>query len=189
MHIESKIKLFFLLASLCLLLILACKNLNEFSNRSITKQIDTAPEFNIIFYDSYKNSFKSSIHEFISSQNKPTILNFWASDCFPCRIEMKELQLFFEQKKMDALIIGIDVGSQSSLGTKNGAKDLIKEFNLTYPLGYSEKKDLLENYGIIAIPSTVWILPNKKLYLKWTGILNKDTLSKITTEMIKNMNN
>ena len=42
---------------------------------------------------------------------------------------------------MEALIIGIDVGSQSNLGTKNGAKDLIKELNLTYLLGYSEKKD------------------------------------------------
>tara|TARA_B100001245_G_C22600492_1_gene297453 strand:- start:102 stop:410 length:309 start_codon:yes stop_codon:yes gene_type:complete len=102
---------------------------------------------------------------------------------------MKDFQLFFEQNKLETLIIGIDVGSQSNLGTKNGAKDLIKELNLTYPLGYSEKKDLLENYGIIALPSTVWILPNKKLYLKWTGILNKDTLSKITKDLIKNTHN
>ena len=66
---------------------------------------------------------------------------------------------------------------------------MIKELNLTYPLGYSKKQDLLENYGIIALPSTIWILPNKKLYLKWTGILNKETLNKITRELIKNTNN
>ena len=190
MYITSKIKLFSFLLFILLLLILGCKYLNEFPLRSInTPKIDTAPEFNITFYNSDKNSFKYSIHKFISSQNKPVILNFWASNCFPCREEMQELQLFFEQKELKALIIGIDVGSQTSLGTKNGAKSLIRELMLTYPLGYSEEKDLLENYGIIAIPSTVWILPNKKLYLKWTGILNQDTLNKITTELIKNTNN
>ena len=172
---QSKIFFFFLLFIFCFL---SCKN-----------PIDTAPEFDIIFYTSSENTSQSSIHKFISSQNKPTIINFWASNCFPCRTEMKELQLFFEEKKFETLIIGIDVGSQSKLGTKKGAEKLIKELNLTYPLGYSKKQDLLENYGIIALPSTIWILPNKKLYLKWTGILNKETLNKITRELIKNTNN
>ena len=175
MYIQSKIIFLWFLFVFCFL---SCKN-----------PIDTAPEFDIVFYSPYENSSESSIHKFISSQNQPIILNFWASNCFPCRSEMKDFQLFFEQNKLETLIIGIDVGSQSNLGTKNGAKDLIKELNLTYPLGYSEKKDLLENYGIIALPSTVWILPNKKLYLKWTGILNKDTLSKITKDLIKNTHN
>jgi len=172
---QSKIIFLWFLFVFCFL---SCKN-----------PIDTAPEFDIVFYTSYGNSTESSIHKVISSQNKPIILNFWASNCFPCRAEMKDFQLFFEQSELETLIIGIDVGNQSNLGTKNGAKDLIKELNLTYPLGYSEKKDLLENYGIIALPSTVWILPNKKLYLKWTGILNKNTLNKITKDLIKNTNN
>ena len=175
MYIQSKIIFLWFLFVFCFL---SCKN-----------PIDTAPEFDIVFYTSYGNSTESSIHKVISSQNKPIILNFWASNCFPCRAEMKDFQLFFEQSELETLIIGIDVGNQSNLGTKNGAKDLIKELNLTYPLGYSEKKDLLENYGIIALPSTVWILPNKKLYLKWTGILNKNTLNKITRDLIKNTNN
>jgi thiol-disulfide isomerase/thioredoxin len=60
----------------------------------------------------------------------PLVLNFWASNCAPCRSEMPALQAFHQKYGDRVPLIGIDY-----LDVLPGAAlDLVKKTGVTYPL-------------------------------------------------------
>lgn len=66
----------------------------------------------------------------LGSLEGPLVLNFWASNCGPCREEMPALQEFHERYGDRVPVIGIDY-----LDTIPGlAMELVKETGATYPL-------------------------------------------------------
>ena len=50
-------------------------------------------------------------------RGKPMVLNSWAGLCPPCRAEMPQFQVFYEEFKDDIQLIGIDIGVFTSLGS------------------------------------------------------------------------
>lgn len=68
----------------------------------------------------------------------PAILNFWSSNCGPCRKEMPALAAFAKQYAGQVTVFGIDF-----LDTYPGAGlDLAKQSGVTYPLLADECGDL-----------------------------------------------
>jgi thiol-disulfide isomerase/thioredoxin len=66
----------------------------------------------------------------LSTLQGPLILNFWASNCIPCRKEMPALQSFHEKYGDRVPLIGIDF-----LDALPGAAfDLVKQTGARYPL-------------------------------------------------------
>ncbi|MEX2431042.1 MAG: TlpA disulfide reductase family protein, partial [Dehalococcoidia bacterium] len=71
----------------------------------------------------------------VLAQGKPVVLNFWAALCAPCRAEMPDLQRVHEQRQDEVSILGIDVGPQFSLGTREQGRKLLDELGVRYPAG------------------------------------------------------
>ncbi|MDI3311016.1 MAG: TlpA disulfide reductase family protein [Thermoanaerobacterium sp.] len=47
-------------------------------------------------------------------KGKKVILNFWATTCPYCKIEMPELNKFYQNNKNDAVLLAIDIGEDKS---------------------------------------------------------------------------
>ena len=54
----------------------------------------------------FRDGNLASLH----GRGKPMVLNFWAGLCPPCRAEMPQFQLFYEEFKDDIQLLGIDIG-------------------------------------------------------------------------------
>ena len=115
---------------------------------------------------------------------RPIVLNFWAGLCPPCRAEMPDLQVFYEEFKDRVLLLGIDLGQFTGLGNEEEAKELLEELGVSYPAGSTEDASVIPDYRVLGMPSTVFIDGNGEIFTNWTGALNEKVLREKTLEML-----
>ena len=115
---------------------------------------------------------------------QPVVLNFWAAECPPCRAELPEFQEFHEEYGERLLVLGIDLGQFTNQGTPEQGRELLAELDVHIPAGYTEDSDILPKYGVLGLPTTVFINADGSIHDKWTGALNKQTLIDKAEEML-----
>ena len=115
---------------------------------------------------------------------KPIVINFWAGLCPPCRAEMPDLQEFNQKFQDRTLLVGVDLGQFTGLGTKQDARDLLAELEVTYPAGSTSDPDVIRDYKVLGMPTTIFIDRDGKIFNKWTGALNGAFLEEKTLEML-----
>ena len=118
------------------------------------------------------------------AQRKPIILNFWAGLCPPCRIEMPDLQGVHEEYRDRVLLLGIDVGPFTGLGSREDGRGLLEELRVTYPNGTTFDSEVLIAYSVLGMPTTVFITPTGVIVEKWIGLLNKDKMTELVKELL-----
>lgn len=82
------------------------------------------------------------------------VVNFWATWCIPCRLEMPSLQKLHERhtgEDLRVLGFSVDVASQASV------RAFLEEREVTYPVGRASDADRRAFGGIPGIPSTFLI--------------------------------
>ncbi len=119
-----------------------------------------------------------------SLQGRPVVLNFWAGLCPPCRAEMPDLQQFHQEYQDKALLVGVDVGQFTMLGGEPEARALLESLSITYPTGFTGDREIMKKYGVVTMPTTVFITPEGEVFRKWSGVLGLETLAEITDEML-----
>ncbi len=115
--------------------------------------IKKVPDFSL-------NSLKGDVYNVRSLEGKVVLLNFWATWCGPCRMEIPELNEMQEKYGKDNFVIlGI-----STSDTKKALRDFTNLYKVDYPLLYGAPKEIdriLREYGgIYALPTSILI--NKK---------------------------
>lgn len=86
------------------------------------------------------------------SGGQPVVLNFWASWCGPCRVEMPDLQRAAMKYNGRAAIIGVNQGEDPATVTDFG-----NEFAITYPLLVDQDNDVNRTYNVNSLPTTIFI--------------------------------
>ena len=115
---------------------------------------------------------------------KPIVINFWAGLCPPCRAEMPDLQEFNQKFQDRTLLVGVDLGQFTGLGTEQDARNLLAELEVTYPAGSTSDPDVIRDYKVLGMPTTFFIDMDGKIFNKWTGALNGAVLEEKTLEML-----
>jgi len=148
--------------------------------------LEVAPDFEFVLYEQsdHLRTHKQMFLDF-KETDKPIILNFWAVQCPPCWSEMPDLQDFHEAYEDKIAILGLDVGRFTNLGGTENPKKLLDRLNVTYSTGYPSDGNVVIEYGIVGMPTTVFITSTGKIFRKWTGTLNKDDLASVTNEMLQ----
>ena len=121
---------------------------------------------------------------FADLRGKPIALNFWAGLCPPCRAEMPDMQDFYDENHQAILLVGIDVGPYFGLGDSNDAKALLERLAIEYPTGSTPQSSIVKDYGVLTMPTTIFITPQGQIFRKWSGPINKEKLVELTQEML-----
>jgi thiol-disulfide isomerase/thioredoxin len=121
----------------------------------------------------------------VLAQGKPVVLNFWAGLCPPCRLEMPDLQAVNDEFGDQIVLLGLDVGPFTSLGSSDEGKALIQELGVTYPAGTTSDAQVVREYQITGMPSTFFIAPNGEVVRKWTGLLTEAKLTELVEELLE----
>ena len=87
-------------------------------------------------------------------EGQPVILNFWATWCAPCRIEMPELQATHEKYKDDGLVILALNQDESPETVRSFFYD---QLGLTFTPVLDVDQLVAEQYGVFNYPSTFFI--------------------------------
>ena len=118
-------------------------------------------------------------------RGQPVALNFWAGLCPPCRAEMPEFQEFQDNFAGRVTLIGVDLGQFMNLGSQEDAQNLLADLGVTYPAGYTADDQVLQNYRVLGLPTTVFITAEGQIHRKWDGVLNLEKLTEIAEEMLE----
>jgi thiol-disulfide isomerase/thioredoxin len=112
------------------------------------------------------------------------VLNFWAGLCPPCRAEIPDFQRFHEEFGDRIILFGVDAGPFTGLGSNNNGRELIEELGVSYPAGSTTDANIIREYRVLSMPSTIFITSDGKIFRNWGGILDEAKLIEITEEML-----
>ncbi len=108
-------------------------------------------------------------------KGKVVVLNFWASWCAPCKEELPLLEQQWEQAQaqgQDVVVVGIDFEEASS-----DAANFLQLYHITYPIGLDADGSVASNYGITALPQTIFINRQGTVVKRVAGELTAQVLS------------
>ena len=117
---------------------------------------DLAPEINVIDMDGKKRTL-------VDLKGKFVLVNFWATWCNPCKVEMPLLEKLHQTLKSDKFtVIGLHVGP----GPEN-----IEEFKKLMPISFPiyVDMDLEVDWGVPGLPTTFLLNPEGRLIYRAVG--------------------
>ena len=132
------------------------------------EEIPLAPDFTVEDLDG--NKYKLS-----DFRGKPVIVNFWASWCGPCKMEMPDFEELYKEygDKINFLMVNMTDGNQE---TKYKASKHISDNGYTFPVYYDTETEAAYAYGVSSIPATYFIDSEGYPVVYGVGALDKETL-------------
>lgn len=102
-------------------------------------------------------------------RGKNVIINFWATWCGPCRLEMPTFQKTYSRFGEDIKIVGINDGESLAEITQ-----FINEFGLTFDIGIDKTGEVKEDYFVIGLPSTYFLDNEGKVVAIHIGAMTQE---------------
>lgn len=103
---------------------------------------------------------------------KPTVVNFFAAWCAPCKRELPALRAAAIANP-DVTFLGVD--HQDS---REDAIEMLDQFAVPYPAGYDPQGDVAARYGVRGLPATVFIDADGRIIDFQQGELSVSELQK-----------
>ena len=102
-----------------------------------------------------------------SYQGKWVVVNYWATWCPPCIIEMPELQAFHDRHAAadDAIVLGIN----TELIGKQQLQQFLDDYFISYPIFVSKPTQQSELGLIPGLPTTFLVTPQGKVVARQVG--------------------
>ena len=108
---------------------------------------------------------------------KPIVLNFWASWCGPCQMEMPDFNEKYLEvgEEVQFLIINMTDGSRETVET---ASAFIAEQGYSFPVFYDTDMDAAAVYSVYSLPTTYFIDVEGYTIARATGAISAETLQR-----------
>ncbi|MBN1202255.1 MAG: redoxin domain-containing protein [Anaerolineae bacterium] len=134
---------------------------------------DLAPDFSTV-------TDKGEAIALSELRGQVVLLNFWATWCGPCRVEMPAFQAQFEQQ---------GAGDFTILAVNNAesAEDVMRfreELDLTFPLALDQTGTIQTLYGVFSYPSTLLLDQNGVIVARHFGVLTDDQIDKLVDQAL-----
>jgi thiol-disulfide isomerase/thioredoxin len=110
-------------------------------------------------------------------RGQPVLLNFWATWCGPCRLEMPEI-VNVATANPDLVVLTINVQE-----TIEQIQPFAEEFQMTLPVARYTDGTLRTLYAVRGMPTSVFIDREGKIFTIWTGILTRKVLADLLAGM------
>lgn len=135
-------------------------------------------------YNFYLNDLDGNIVDLESFRGQPVILNFWATWCAPCRVEMPALQAAYEAHQDDGLVI-LAVNDEE---TYQEVADFFAELGLTFTPLLDAEGEISRLYNVFNFPSSYFIDGTGRITAVHRGLLTDEQIETYLAATISSAN-
>lgn len=140
------------------------------SEESTENQLTQAPNFTV--YDLEGNEINLS--DFFG---KPIIVNFWASWCGPCKMEMPDFDEAYQTYGNDISFLMVNM-TDGSRETVEIASSFIEESGYTFPVYFDTNYSAAITYSVSSLPTTYFMDAEGNLIAHARGAIDGATLQR-----------
>jgi peroxiredoxin len=108
----------------------------------------------------------------------PVIINFWATWCTPCLVEMPMLQKRFDSYQPDLYVLAVNSGESKTIVNK-----YIEENDLTIPALLDPTRSVVKMYNVRAYPTTYFIDRQGIIQAIYVGVLSEKLLDRYLSKI------
>lgn len=138
------------------------------ANQDSSNQKKMAPDFSVI--DAQGNTVKLS-----DLAGKPVVLNFWASWCPPCKGEMPEFDMVYQELGDEVQFMMVDLTDGQRETVETAAK-YIEDQGYALPIFFDTQLEAAYQYNVQSIPKTYFIDKDGYLVAGAQGAIDEEAL-------------
>lgn len=106
-----------------------------------------------------------------SLKGKKVAINFWASWCGPCHMEMPDLVRFADENQDDFIVVAINVAE-----TLKEVEPFVEAYGIEFPVLLDRTGELTQQYQVIGLPTTIFLHSDGTIASKHVGVLTSNQL-------------
>ena len=136
-----------------------------------------APEFTL-------QSLDGEMVRLSQFNGQPVLINFWATWCPPCRLEMPDLVRAYEAHRAEGFVIlGVNLTFQDSVDDVHA---FVEEFKMTFPVLLDESGDVTnEVYRLRGLPLTVFVDRDGVIVRVHVGAMTGQQIDEFVAEIME----
>ncbi|MHB9144238.1 MAG: TlpA family protein disulfide reductase [Symbiobacteriia bacterium] len=112
-------------------------------------------------------------------RGRPVYINFWATWCPWCKVEMPDIQKVYRARKNDVYVLLVDADSRE---TQDQIQKFARDNDLTLPQLFDPTGEVANNYLVRALPTSVFIDRRGVITTIYPGALSERQLTQFLDE-------
>lgn len=133
---------------------------------------DPAPDFAYTLAD-------GSTHTLRDLRGQKVLINFWATWCAPCEVEMPDLERAAQQLGDSGLVV-LAVNHSEQVDV---IEPFAQKLGLTFPLIANPNRDIIHGFGVINLPTSYFLDTSGVVSYKHIGLMNFDFIKQRVEEL------
>jgi len=151
--------------------------------KEVTQDINKASDFTL------RSVNTDSLYTLSKMKDKVILINFWATWCGPCRMEIPDFNELYEKYPREKFeILGISISD-----TADQLKNFLKAYKIDYPVLYgnqNEMQKIIVDYGgVYSIPMSFLIGKDNEVKRVYPGAILKQYDPNMFADLIFNIEN
>lgn len=144
----------------------------------VGEELDIAPVLGSLAPDFELENLDGETVRLSDFRGQPVLINFWATWCGPCRVEMPDIQARYEKYAPDLVILAVDFDEP-----KETVQFFVDELELTFPILLDVGGKIQELYLVRGYPSSYFVDREGVIQAVQIGVMTGGQLDEFLAEV------